>query len=44
VFENRVLKRLFGPKRDKVRGEWKILYNEKLYDLYSWQNVFRVIK
>jgi hypothetical protein len=35
VFENRVLSRIFGPKRDKVTGEWRRLYNEELYDLYS---------
>jgi hypothetical protein len=35
VFENRVLRRLFGPKRDEVTGEWSKLHNEKLNDLYS---------
>jgi hypothetical protein len=35
VFENRVLRRTFGPKRDEVTGEWRILHNEKHHDLYS---------
>jgi hypothetical protein len=35
VFENRVLRRIFGPKRDEVTGEWKRLNYEELYDLYS---------
>jgi len=35
VFENRVLRRIFGPKRDKVTGEWRKLHNEELNDLYS---------
>jgi hypothetical protein len=35
LFENRVLRRIFGPKRDEVKGEWRKLYNEKLRDLYS---------
>jgi hypothetical protein len=43
VFENRVLKRLFGPKRDGVTGEWRRLRNEKRNDLYSSPNI-RVIK
>jgi hypothetical protein len=34
VFENRVLRRMFGPKREKVVGGWKRLYNEELHDLY----------
>jgi hypothetical protein len=34
VFENRVLRRIFGPKRDEVTGEWRRLHNEELYDLY----------
>jgi len=43
VFENRVL-RIFGPKRDEIKREWKKLHNEKLNDLYSSPNIFRVIK
>jgi hypothetical protein len=35
VFENRVLRRMFGPKRDEVTGEWRRLHNEELNDLYS---------
>jgi len=44
VFENRVLKRIFGPKKDGVTGEWRELHNEELNDLYSSSNIFRVIK
>jgi hypothetical protein len=44
VFENRVLRRVFGPKRDKVTGEWRKLHNEKLNDLYSLPNIVRVVK
>jgi hypothetical protein len=44
VFENRVLRRIFGPKRDEVTGEWRRLYNEELNDLYSSPNIIRVIK
>jgi hypothetical protein len=44
VFENRVLRRIFGPKRDKVTGEWRRLHNEELNDLYSSPNIIRVIK
>jgi len=43
VFENRVLRRILGPKRDEVTGEWRKLHNEEL-DLYSSPNIFRVIK
>jgi hypothetical protein len=43
VFENRVLKRIFGSKRDEVTGEWRKLHNE-LNDLYSSPNIVRVIK
>jgi hypothetical protein len=44
VFENRVLKKIFGPKRDEVTGEWRRLHNEDLNDLYSSPNIFQVIK
>jgi hypothetical protein len=44
VFEIRVLKRLFGPKRDEVPGEWRKLHNEKLKDLYSSPSIVGVIK
>ena len=43
VFENRVLRRIFGPKRDEVTGEWRKLHNEELNDVYSSPNIFRVI-
>jgi hypothetical protein len=44
VFENRVLRRIFGPKRDEVTGEWRKLHNEDLNGLYSLHNIVRVIK
>jgi hypothetical protein len=44
MFENRVLRRFFGPKRDKVTGEWRRLRNEELNGLSSSPNIFRVIK
>jgi len=44
VFENRVLRRIFGPKRDEVTGEWRKLHTEELNDLYSSPNTVRVIK
>jgi len=44
VFENMVLRRIFGPRRDKVTGEWRRRYNEELNALYSSPNIVRVIK
>ena len=44
VFEDRVLRRIFGPKRDGVTGEWRKLHNEELKDLYSSPSIVRVIK
>jgi len=44
VFENMVLRRIFGPRRDEVTGEWRRLHNEELSDLYSSPNIVRVIK
>jgi hypothetical protein len=44
VFENRVLRRIFGPKRDGVTGEWRKLYNEELHNLYSSLSIIRIIK
>ena len=43
VFENRVLGKVFGPKRDQVTGEWRKLHNEELNDLYSIPNIVRVV-
>ena len=43
VFENRVLRRVFVPKRDEVKGEWRKLHNEALNDLYCSPNIVRVI-
>jgi hypothetical protein len=44
VFENRVLRRVFGPKRDEVTGEWRKLHNEELRDVYSSPSLIRIIK
>jgi hypothetical protein len=44
VFENRVLSRIFGPKRDGVTGGWRKLYNEELHNLYSSPSIIRIIK
>jgi hypothetical protein len=44
VFENRVLRRIFGPKRDEVIGGWRKLHNEELHNLYCSPNMIRMIK
>jgi hypothetical protein len=44
VFENRVLKRIFGPKRDGVTGGWRKLHNEELRNLYSSPSIIRILK
>jgi len=44
VFENRVLRRVFGPKWDEVTGEWRKLHNEELNDLYPLPNILRVVE
>jgi len=44
VFENTVLRRIFGPRRDEVTGEWRRLHNEELNNLYSSLNIVRVVK
>jgi hypothetical protein len=44
MFENRMLRRVFGPKRDEVTGEWRKLHNEELNDLYSLPNIVPVVK
>jgi hypothetical protein len=44
VFENRVLRRIFGPKREEVAGGWRWLHNEELHNLYTSPNITRVIK
>jgi hypothetical protein len=44
AFENRVLRRIFGPKRDEVTGEWRKLHNEELRSLYSSPDIIRIIK
>jgi hypothetical protein len=44
VFENRVLRTIFGPKRDEVTGEWRKMHNEELRDFYSSPSIIRIIK
>jgi hypothetical protein len=44
VFEDKVLRRIFRPKRDEVTGEWKKLHNDKLHELYSSPSIIRIIK
>jgi hypothetical protein len=44
VFENRVLRRIFGPKRDQVTGEWRKLHNEELHNMYSSPDIIRKVK
>jgi hypothetical protein len=44
VFQNKVLRRIFGPKRDEVTGEWRKLHNEELCDFYSSPSIIRIIK
>jgi hypothetical protein len=44
VFKNRVLRRIFGPKRDEVTGGWRKLHNKELHSLYSSPSIIRIIK
>jgi hypothetical protein len=44
VFEKRVLRKTFGPKKDEVTGEWRKLHNEELHNMYSSPNIIRMIK
>jgi hypothetical protein len=44
VFENRVLRRIFGPKRDEVAGGWSKLHNEELHDLYSLPSMITIVR
>jgi hypothetical protein len=44
VFQNRVLRRIFGPRRDEVTGDWRKLHNEELHNLYSSPSIIRMIK
>jgi hypothetical protein len=44
VFENRVLRRIFGPKRDEVTGDWRKLHNRRLHNFYSSPNIVIMIK
>jgi len=43
-FENMVLRRIFGPRRDEVTGDWRRMHNEEINDLYSSPNIVRMIK
>jgi hypothetical protein len=44
IFENRALRRIFGPQREDVAGDWRRLHNEELHNLYTSSNIARVIK
>jgi hypothetical protein len=44
VFENKVLRRIFGPERNEVTGGWRKLHNEELHDLYSSPSIIRIMK
>jgi hypothetical protein len=44
VFENKMLRRIFGPKRDEVTGQWRKLHNEEIRDLYSLPSIIRIIE
>jgi hypothetical protein len=44
VFENRVLRRIFGPKRDEMMGDWRKLHNEELHNLHSSPNIIKMFK
>jgi hypothetical protein len=44
MIENRVVRRIFGPKRDEVTGEWKKWHNKELHDLYSSPSIIRILK
>jgi hypothetical protein len=44
VFENRVIRTIFGPRRDEERGEWRNLHNEEIHDLYSSPSIIRIMK
>ena len=44
VFQKRMLRKIFGPKRDEVTGQWRRLHDEELYDLHSSPNIIRLIK
>jgi hypothetical protein len=44
VFQNRMVRRIFGPRRDEVTGEWRKLHNEEVHDLYSSPSIIRIMK